>query len=353
MPLNRNNSRGQGSGAQTGSKYGDSLGARHKTAFKNKGLASKFKTIWKDDSTKAMKISEGSHVVDLVPYICGDNNPYTQAGNPDYVLDIYVHYDVGPTGAAFICLARTFGDNQRCPICEKQQAMKREDTFTDKEIKALDAKRRTFYNVIEYDNNNNPSEFKILDMAHWNLERHLAVISCDPRGEGQIIFSDPVNGKQVCFVRTGMGQTNTNYSGHRLLDRNYTLGDNIVQEAPCLDELIEIPTFEEMLEAVNAMDDMNDETQPQGDEDDIPMSPGERTRPTPEGGRACAPVPMGKKTDPEKVCPHGGEFGFDNGQLANCDDCDNWDDCSLEADFIDNQDDSSAPTPDTKKKFNK
>ena len=64
----------------------------------------------------------GKHAMDIVPYFIGAAHPLVKKGKAKpgdwgYVLQIFVHRNVGVNQDTYICPARTLG--QPCPICEE------------------------------------------------------------------------------------------------------------------------------------------------------------------------------------------------------------------------------------------
>ena len=191
---------------------------------------------------------DGTHTIDIVPYIAGANDPNCAEGKPQYVLDVWVHMKVGALQNSFICPAKNF--RKRCPICEKQMEMRKSGDFTDEEIKELSPKRRTLYNVVSYDSKEETKKgVQIWEVAHFFFENHIAEISRRPKTGGFIPFSHPDEGKSVHFKIAKKGQ-NSEYLGHRFEDRDEPISDEILDAAYVLDEMLHIPTLSELKQAV-------------------------------------------------------------------------------------------------------
>ena len=63
---------------------------------------------------------EGDHIIDIIPYITGEMDPIGKQ-EEGYVLEIFVHRDVGAKEGFTICLSETFG--KPCPICEEKRRL--------------------------------------------------------------------------------------------------------------------------------------------------------------------------------------------------------------------------------------
>lgn len=194
--------------------------------------------------------SDGEHLLDVIPYVAGDNDPNVSAGDPQYVLDVWVHKGVGALQQSFVCPQKNF--KNRCPICEKQLQMRKSGEFTDDEIKELSPKRRCLYNVYVWDSKEEMRKgVQVWEISHFFFEKHIAELSKRPKGGGFIIFSDPDNGKSVSFKKKSKG-ANMEFLGHRFEDRDEdgAVTDEMLDSALVLDELLHIPTVAELKKAV-------------------------------------------------------------------------------------------------------
>ena len=97
--------------------------------------------------------NSGYHVIDILPYFTGPNDPVKEEGSPTYLIDLYVHRYIGPKEDDFICLYQTF--NKPCPICEHRNKLRRQDEPHNEEarlqwraeIEACRAKRYSVYAI--------------------------------------------------------------------------------------------------------------------------------------------------------------------------------------------------------------
>lgn len=200
-----------------------------------------------------------------------DNMVVTEEGNFDYVLDLYVHQNIGKMKVPFVCPYENFG--KPCPICEYIKA----NRLPKDQWSKLRPKRRAIYLI--WDRTTAEMEKKgiqIFDSAHFFMEEKLEEIAKQPRGGGYITFSDPDEGQSICWTRKGSGQENTQYLGHRFIEREAPIPDRILESTFALDQVINMhPEYKEIEKAFKAT------SLPAGDEnDDAPFDKGEEEKPS-------------------------------------------------------------------------
>lgn len=218
-------------------------GGRYPTVFDKKKVP---------DGINFFSCKEGQHIVDILPWECGPDmpvddtgDPVTQEGEFDYVLDLFVHQNVGSMKQPYVCPYENFG--KECPICEyiKDNRLEKE------EWSKVRAKRRSIYLI--WDRTDAKEEKKgvqIFDAAHFFMEEKILEVAKLPRGGGYEVFSDPDEGKSVCWTRKGSGRENTSYLGHRFIDRESPIPDRILDKTFSLDQVINMhPSYEEIEKA--------------------------------------------------------------------------------------------------------
>jgi len=201
------------------------------------------------------KPGEGDHEIDVIPYAIGENDPRVvkgekEAGYDHYVLMVFVHQNVGPTGQdSIICLANTYG--KKCPICEYcQELIKNGEKWENYKQFKTSKYRRAIYNVVVYDNDIETAKgVQAWNTSEYLMEMHLAKLaSGSQRNKGSYVyFPHPEEGKSIAFTKRGEGRE-TDFMAHRLLDRNYIISEETLKAAHCLDSLLKIPTYEEVYE---------------------------------------------------------------------------------------------------------
>jgi len=292
---------------------------RTEESYAKKDDSGRFASIFKKElgDLPFWKCKEGSHELDIIPFNIGENNPLVvrgeaQVGDSDYVLDIWVHRSIGPTEDNYICPARNYG--KPCPICEKIKILQ-SDEANDDLVKDIRPRRRVIYNILCWDKGEFEKGIQIWEVAHFYMESHLVEIAKQPRDGGFVNFACPDDGKTVCFKREGSGGQNTKFTGHQFADRiidnkPYTITDKQLAQAFCLDDLVEVKTYEELEQAFYGTATGRSDS-PQEEEPDVEMSAEEI----------------------EDLCPaKGGVFGETTGQLKPCDNCEHFEACQEEYD---------------------
>ena len=231
-------------------KGGRSLRRSHNSGTKKTG-GGRWPTIFLKDKVPAgiefWRCKEGDHIVDILPFEAGPDmplderlQPVTKEGNLNYVLDLFVHTNVGSMNKPFVCPYENFG--KECPICEFIKANKLEK----EDWKKLVAKHRVVYLFWVHDSVEEEKKgVQIFEAAHYFMEEKIEVIAELPRGGGFERFSDPDTGKSLAWTRKGSGMTNTDYLGHRLIERESPIPDKILDATFALDSIVNMhPTYE-------------------------------------------------------------------------------------------------------------
>ena len=231
---------------------------RHQEQVDNKDSGNEFATIFnKDNIPKGIgfwKCGKGDHEIDIIPFFAGKQHPRVPEGELAYVVDLWVHTNVGPLRTPYPCTAKNFKEND--PICEYIA----KNRLDKDEWKRVSSKRRTAYLVWVHDT---PEEEKkgiqIWEVAHYFFEQHIDEIAKSPRGGGAVTFSDIESGKSIAFAVKVTGKYNDgttdrdsiSYSGHRFIDRQYdVVPDRILDQSFSLDEAINMhPDYDEVHEA--------------------------------------------------------------------------------------------------------
>lgn len=201
---------------------------------------------------KTWKCKEGEHILDIVPFLAGAKHHQVREGEPTYLLDIWIHQKVGMDENDVVCLARNY--NEPCPICEyinAQRLNKDLDKEAEAALTALNPKRRCLYNIVCYDSTREEDRgVQLWEVAHYLFEKKILSVARNPRGGGFVPFSSPDNGKSIYFEREGSGMTNTQYLGHKFIERQAAITDEILEQAYILDELVIKLSYKEIKEAL-------------------------------------------------------------------------------------------------------
>ena len=266
------------------------------------------------------------HVIDIIPYFAGPNDPNADEGQVQYCLDLYIHRNVGPRDLVYVCPAYTW--NEPCPICEDLKRGNHDDEY----IETHKEKHRTVYFVWVHDSAKDEKEgLKIWEVAHYFMQNHLDELAESPRTGGMVLFSDPDDGKMIGFSRKGSGAMSTKFIAHQFIERDEPIPDSILDQAFPLDSIVKIrPSYEE-IEAAYQGRKTEVEEEPVKQEEEKERKPkGEE----PEPQRRRPSTKEGEET-PESAkdgnpCPEGKRFGVDIDKFEVCQKCDEWDPCVKE-----------------------
>ena len=226
----------------------DAMQRRTEESQKRAGGTNKWNDYLVDDfDGDKFVATEGDHLIDIIPYLTGENDPRFGADERSYMLDVYTHQKVGTTEDALLCPSSNYR-GLKCPICEHQAKMKQSKMFTDDEIKALNPKRRCLYNVVCYDTIETERKgVQVWEASYHLTENEILAIARNRRSGGYIPFADPDEGKTISFFREGKGSS-TRYKGYQFVEREIPISDEILEDAYCLDALLDRKSYDEILE---------------------------------------------------------------------------------------------------------
>ena len=262
--------------------------------------------------------AEGKHRINIIPYVIkSKNHPLVKSGEAeigekDYVLDFYTHRGVGPAEKTVLCLKNTFG--KPCPICEHSASLRK--AGKEKEANALKPSRRVVYNIEDL---KEPGKLKVFETSHYLFEKELIEEARDDDEGGFIDFADEEEGKEIKFRATKVKKGDMEFMEYKSFafeDRDDALDEKLLDSAISFDELLVVPSYEEVEKVLYGDDEEEDEkpkskSKSKSDEDEEEDEP----EPKKKCGGDC-----GK-------CPHGHKFGKDCDEYPECDDCDVWDKC--------------------------
>jgi len=303
----------------------EDLQKRSEKSYETREDSGRFKNYLREDvEFPQFKCKEGEHYIDIIPYIAGKRDPLTKEGKGTYVLDLWVHRGVGPNENSYVCPARNYGDP--CPICEHVKELRRKDDVDDDLLKELYPKRRVVYNVVCMDDEKEEAKgVQVWEVSHYLMEANISPLIKGGRGGGVNLFSDPDEGKSIRFEVQGSG-TNTRYKGHRLDDRiysipgdktkEYTISEEILKRAYCLDDLIIVLTYDELSEVYYGKNFEGNTSKEEGKVQE------EKEEEQPEE---------------KNPCPAGSSFGYDWDTLEPCGTCNKYEECGDEYDRLEAQ----------------
>lgn len=361
------------------------LAKRYQASYESKGSTGGKVGVmdWKkvDGEVQFFSPVEGRNRINIIPYVIkSKNHPLVkkgefEIGDKDYVMDVYVHRGVGPSEASVLCLKNTYG--KPCPICEQSQVLRKQGK--EEEAGALKASRRVFYNVQDL---KNPDTLKVFEASHFLFEKELIDEARDDDEGGFVDFADEETGKEIkfrCSKVTKGGFEFNEFKSFSFEDRDENIPDELLENAISFDEILRVPTYDEVEKILYGRDDDEDNDDEENEtatktakkklvvnEDDEEVEE-EVEEPAPkksvkknrddddEGDEVPAKsatkskavednddnddndedeTPAKKPSKKEKdcagdcsKCPFGHKFGEDTDEFDDCDDCDVWDKC--------------------------
>lgn len=188
---------------------------------------------------------------DVIPYRVSaqkhpDRNDQYQIATPDsiwYKRPFKVHRNIGADGETVVCLS-SFG--KKCPICEYLKT--NSGKLTKEEYGSIKASLRNLYIVIPLDSKDHEVEPHVLDISQYNFQNKLN----EEMGENEDyeMFPDLEEGFSL-KVRwgsktMGTGKPFAEASRIDFIDRKKPYDESIVDEVPCLDEVLKELTYDEL-----------------------------------------------------------------------------------------------------------
>lgn len=306
----------------------------------------RFMGIFQDDLPFPMwSCGTGEHIIDILAYLAGPFDPKVGEGYETYVLDVYVHKNIGPNRRHRLCLAKNY--DKPCPVCQERDRLRSQEEYDDNLTKAMYPIRYVAYYILCYDNRKEEDTgVQIFYVAHWFMEKHLTQLAKAPIGRhgqkigGYVAFADPDKsiGRSVRFEKKGKGKGNVSYDEHQLVPRDYEIPASVYDqiEPYPLDSLMYIPTYDELYNEFWQLDDSEQVEGPAPSDDDESYPETHPDEDQPEIVSEPEDQPAEKAEDPALVgrCPAGGVFGRDIENLPECSNCPEWDACEEEADKL-------------------
>jgi len=299
--------------------------------------------------------TKGKNIIDIIPYIVTTKN-HPQKIKPDYedyILDIYVHKNVGPGDDQFICLKSTF--QKACPICEQKAVLEKSGKKDEADL--LKPKHRGIYNIIDLDNEDDG--IQIFDSTHYFFEKEvMEELESEFEDEEVPVLADIEEGLTITFKAKEETYGKAKFQKFRSFtfdEREEPYGEEILDEAYPLEAMLVIPTYAEVEAAFYGNDDPvegedSTEEKPKAEKpkrgrgsrkkkeevpkEEVEAEPGEIVEETPKADKSKrSRKPRAAKKEVEVVeeelsCPvEDLDFGDDFDSDDACDKCDLFDKC--------------------------
>jgi len=294
------------------------------------------------------------HIIDIIPFVSGGNFPAKTSdikkGDWAYVLDLYIHSNVGPGKAMVVCPAKNYGNP--CPICDEVEALMA--SGVDWNDIPFAPKRRCAYNVLVMDDAKTEAEgIQVWEVSYGYSEKLIVSLARSPRGGGFIAFADPDKtiGKSIAFDVDN--DTYKKITGHRFEQRDYDIPEEILEKAHTLDELIVVHSEEELRKILfGSAGKPAEESSSSSQEAEQPRrslrDQSTKAEESQESSLRSKPrlTPVSQSEESKSKCEFGAVFGADYGKYSECDKCEKAQHCAEAADRADSEAKSrQAETP--------
>lgn len=123
-------------------------------------------TVFKPpDGMEVFKFKETkNYKLDVMPYKVRRWNKFADPGSYHYERTFWVHRNVGPERKTRVCL-KSFGPDERCPICEELAKMRRSGVDKDT-IREMDQKERQLWYLIDRDHKEK-NKIQVMECSHY------------------------------------------------------------------------------------------------------------------------------------------------------------------------------------------
>jgi len=360
-------------------------------AHRQKTRASQYGHLSLPKGVAVFKEEPGSRVrLDILPYtVTEENHPdrdderdIATPGTLWYKRPYKIHNNVGMNNTRVVCPTSV---SRKCPICEYRAKLLRDGAnWQDDTVKALKPSDRNLYVVVPKRHPKYDEKPHIWDISQFLFQDKLNDELEEDEDYG--IFPDLEEGLtlKIRFSEESFGK-NTFASTSRIdfEEREEQYDESILDEVPALDDVLSIPTYEQIEKMFFEMDDEgegndeDEETPPwsgksgrrgrdseEDDEDDADRVPRSRGRlsaseqddenddePEKPRKRKFAktrreeeddenddepekprkPIRRNKPKDDEDErsfkCPYGHKFGHDCDEYDDCEECELWNEC--------------------------
>lgn len=286
----------------------------------------------KKAGVKFFKCKTDDHELYMVPYVVGKQHPRLPEGKMDFILNVFVHRGIGVNEDSYICLNRTF--RGKCPICEYQAELRESDNADDEEIKALNPTKRSIYNIVCLDTPKEEEKgVQVFDVSHWLFTIPLEELAHKKKGGGEVAYADIDEGKVISFRKKGEKRS-TEFTAFEFKDRP-EIPDEILDAAVCLDELLYIPTYEEVYAAF--WETKKEEGEESTGKETVKETAKEVKKEEVKKEEAQAQVKEDIKDAVVEECPSGAAFGKDYNEYEECRPCTVRKQCRAKKDELDEE----------------
>lgn len=216
----------------------------------------------------------GRHKLDFLPFIAGEGNPVADKGKTYFERTFYIHRNVGPDNKKEICPKRTA--NKKCPICEFADKIRNSKSSDDDMIaqaKALRPSERQLFALIDQDQDDKGVQVWDISTFLWGdmLSEEIDDDNNSDEPEGHEFFAD---GKEGFTVEVKFKEDS--FDGRKYVKPSKIIGfeprdpidPKILEEVPCLDDMVKPKSYEELKKLFLQEDTGDDEEEEDEDLDE-------------------------------------------------------------------------------------
>jgi hypothetical protein len=177
---------------------------------------------------KTFKPVEGRNIVRILPP--------TWPKATHYGFPIWVHYNVGPKEAAYLCLRENkTSPHKHCPLCDELYTLGAKATTEDR--KALLPTQSIIYYILD---RNQPQNGVMLWRVSGTADSEIAAQSVNRRKGSVLNIVDPDRGYDLEFLRAGQ-KLATRYRGYQVVREDSPMTDDGRQFDEVLDYIFDNP----------------------------------------------------------------------------------------------------------------
>lgn len=223
------------------------------------------------DGVEAYKFKKGINKFDVLPYRVGAGNPACDEGMVHYERTYFAHANVGPENKLVCCPAQTFG--KKCPICAYSAKLMRQGKLDEETRNALRTKTRQLFCFRDHDDG---KKLKIQDGSFYRgfgevLQDKLMAVEDDHPYSHFHSLEDGMQLSVMCKEVALPGGKFNQPSNIEMVPRKTQLDDSVLDDVPCLDDLLiclDYDALEEMFQGGETGADAKPADEKKKDKDD-------------------------------------------------------------------------------------
>ena len=298
------------------------------------------------DGLSLIDVKKGTRYFDIIPYeVQEKTNPSAKPGEFWYERTYFRHGRIGTENKNVVCPLKTVGT--ACPICEHRNILLKDYNKNEEEIKATRPSERQIFNVIDVEKPND--KIQILDMSYFCFGEVLDTELLEDDELGAFADLEGGNTLKVRFKSESIGTFEFPKASRIDFETRDDYEDSIVEEAADLESLLNIIPYKELkaLFFETGEEEPEEEAKPtrrrgrkKAEEEEPEEEPEEEAKPTRRRGRKKAEEEEPEEEPEEEEfklvqeCPHGFVWGESNNSHDKCIDCNHWEECADEQEFI-------------------